>query len=52
MGYKRCSECNLLFQEDKLLKRVDNSELVCPHCSGLLAREDLSCKYDETGCDP
>jgi len=49
MEYKRCSECKLLFQEDELLKREDNSELVCPYCSGLLAGEDLSCQYDETG---
>ncbi len=44
-----CSECGEFWQEDELLLREDNGELVCPDCSGLLADEDLSCRYEETG---
>ena len=44
-----CSQCCQIFEEDELLPREDNGQLVCPICSGLLAYEDLSCQYDETG---
>ncbi len=49
MDYARCSQCARLYEEDELLRREDNGELVCPLCSGLLAGEDLDCRYDETG---
>jgi len=44
-----CAQCGQRYQEDELLQREDNGELVCPECSGLLADEDLTCQYDETG---
>lgn len=44
-----CSQCQLPCAEEDLLTREDNGEKVCPQCSGLLAGEDLSCEYDETG---
>ena len=44
-----CSQCGLLWQEEELLQREDNGEMVCPECSGLLAGEDLSCRNDEDG---
>ncbi len=49
MSDKRCSECSTLYDEEELLVREDNGELVCPDCSGLLVGEDLGCTYDETG---
>jgi NAD-dependent SIR2 family protein deacetylase len=44
-----CTQCGLNYDEDELIKREDNGELVCPDCSGLLTDEDLGCRYDETG---
>ena len=49
MTYAPCSECKQRWPEDELLQREDNGEKVCPDCSGLIAHEDLSCRYDETG---
>ena len=49
MKRKSCAECGHLWPDDELLEREDNRQLVCPECSGLLADEDLSCRYDETG---
>jgi len=44
-----CARCGLMWPEDELLQREDDGERVCPDCSGLLAGEDLSCRYDESG---
>ena len=44
-----CEQCGYIWPEDELLQREDNGQMVCPECSGLLADEDLSCQYDETG---
>lgn len=49
MNDTNCSQCGRLYEEDELLRREDNGQVVCPECSGLLAGEDLSCQYDETG---
>lgn len=49
MPEQRCSQCHMLYQEEELLVREDNGEPVCAECSGLLAGEDLSCRYDEEG---
>lgn len=44
-----CSQCGIIWPEEELLTREDNGKIVCPDCSGLLADENLSCQYDETG---
>jgi len=49
MNEARCSECDRLWPEEELVRREDDSRMVCPECSGLLADEDLSCRYDESG---
>ncbi len=49
MRDQRCSECGMLFPEDELLLREDDNLPVCPECSGLLAGEDLGCRFDEVG---
>lgn len=49
MNDASCSQCDQLYEEDELLTREDNGQLVCPVCSGLLTDEDLCCHYDETG---
>jgi NAD-dependent SIR2 family protein deacetylase len=49
MNEAPCSQCGRLWEKDELLKREDNDQLICPECSGLLADEDLSCRYDESG---
>ncbi len=49
MIYIRCSQCRRLYEESQLVPREDDGQLVCPECSGLLADEDLDCRYDETG---
>ncbi len=49
MSRAPCSQCGHLWQEDDLVPREDNGQPVCPPCSGLLADEDLDCRYDETG---
>lgn len=49
MKEARCSHCGQLFAEEELLEREDTGELVCEDCSGLLASEDLGCRYDEQG---
>lgn len=46
---KQCSVCQLWFQETELLESETTGELVCEDCSGLLASEDLGCRYDEQG---
>lgn len=49
MSDKRCSKCERLYAEEDLLVTEDTGELVCVDCSGLIAGEDLDCRYDETG---
>jgi len=49
MTDKRCSKCQLLYEEEELLVTEDSGELVCPDCSGLLDDEDLGCEYVEEG---
>jgi hypothetical protein len=49
MSDKRCSKCRLLYEEEELLVAEDTGELVCPDCSGLLAKENAGCAYDEEG---
>ena len=49
MGYARCAQCGRLYEEEVLLERENDGRRVCPACSGLLAGEDLDCRYDETG---
>jgi RNA polymerase subunit RPABC4/transcription elongation factor Spt4 len=46
---KQCSNCKLMFPEEELLEREDTAELVCGDCSGLLAADEISCRYDEQG---
>ncbi len=45
----RCAQCGHVYEEDELIEREDTGELICIDCSGLMAYEDLSCQYDETG---
>ncbi|NIQ92996.1 MAG: hypothetical protein GWN87_01365 [Desulfuromonadales bacterium] len=49
MSDKRCSRCCMLFPEEELLLTEDTNEHVCPDCSGLIADEDLGCRYVEDG---
>lgn len=49
MTTKRCTVCGLEFPAEELLQRETDGQSVCEDCSGLLADEDLSCDYDETG---
>ena len=49
MKMAHCDHCGERWPEEELLKREDNGQLVCPNCSGLLADEDLSCQYEESG---
>ena len=44
-----CAQCGDIWPEEELLEREDNGLWVCPACSGLLADENNSCQYDETG---
>ena len=44
-----CEQCGHIWPEEEILQREDNGLLVCPDCSGLLADEDLGCRYEETG---
>jgi RNA polymerase subunit RPABC4/transcription elongation factor Spt4 len=46
---KQCSSCKLMFPEEDLLEREDTADLVCEDCSGLLADDEMSCRYDEQG---
>lgn len=46
---KQCSKCQLWFQDNELLESETTGEEVCEDCSGLLANEDLGCRYDEQG---
>ena len=45
----RCAQCGQLYDEDELIQREDNGQMICIECSGLLADEDLGCQYEETG---
>lgn len=49
MADKRCEKCGALYDSDELLLTEDTGEWVCPDCSGLLANEGNSCRYDEVG---
>jgi NAD-dependent SIR2 family protein deacetylase len=49
MKESACAQCGVLWQEEELLKREDNGQIVCPECSGLMKDENLSCQYDESG---
>jgi len=49
MADARCSKCHRLFDEEELLVSETTGELICEDCSGLLAGEDLGCRYVEEG---
>ncbi len=52
MSETQCTGCGLLFEEEELLAKEDDGQLVCVECSGLLAfetDEDLGCQYAEDG---
>jgi len=49
MEEKPCARCLRTWPEEELLIAEDSGEPICPECSGLLAGEDLSCRFDESG---
>jgi len=47
MADRRCDKCGTLYPEKELLIAKRGKLAICQQCSGLLAGEDLSCRYDE-----